>query len=402
MAYPRWDDHADGRPARSVGCTAGAHHDSNDPDVDLLCPLEIRGVSLKNRIVVSPMCQYSARDGLADDWHLVHLGSRAVGGAGLIFTEATAVVPEGRISPGDLGLWNDEQIEPLARIVSFLKRMGSVPGIQLAHAGRKGSCQVPWEGGRRIAAKDGGWQVVAPSPIPFVESDPPPRALDEAGVQHVIGSFVAATRRALRAGFEILEIHSAHGYLLHEFLSPLSNHRTDAYGGSLENRMRLLLEVAAAMRLVMPADMPLFVRISATDWVEGGWDLDQSVALAKALKPPGVDLIDVSSGALVPLARIPVGRNFQVPFAAAIRQAAGISTGAVGLITDPEQADELITSGACDLVFLAREMLREPYWALKAQQALGQEPDWPLPYGYAVRRPKRDVPRTAAQKLEGA
>jgi 2,4-dienoyl-CoA reductase-like NADH-dependent reductase (Old Yellow Enzyme family) len=231
--------------------------------------------------------------------------------------------------------------------------------------------------------------------------DPPPRALDEAGIEGVIEAFMAATRRALRAGFQIVEIRSAHGYLLHEFLSPLSNHRTDRYGGILENRMRLLLEVAQGMRRVIPGDMPLFVRISATDWVEGGWDLDQSISLAKALKPIGVDLIDVSSGALVPVARIPVGRNFQVPFAAAIRERAGIATGAVGFITDPEQADELITSGACDLVFLAREMLREPYWALKAQQTLGQEPDWPLPYGYAVRRPRREIPRMAAQKLEG-
>jgi 2,4-dienoyl-CoA reductase-like NADH-dependent reductase (Old Yellow Enzyme family) len=402
MAEPGRDTRANGRPARTVGCTAGAHHDSNDPDIDLLCPLSIRGVTQKNRIVVSPMCQYSAREGLADDWHLVHLGSRAVGGAGLVFTEATAVVPEGRITPGDLGLWNDGQIEPLARIVRFINRMGSVSAIQLAHAGRKGSCRVPWEGGLRLGESEGGWQVVAPSPTPFIAEDPPPRALDEAGIRGVIDAFSAATRRALQAGFQIVEIHSAHGYLLHEFLSPLSNHRTDRYGGSLENRMRLLLEVAEELRRVIPGDMPLFVRISATDWVEGGWDLDQSIALAEALRPIGVDLIDVSSGALVPVAKMPVSRNFQVPLAAAIRREAGIATGAVGLITDPEQADELITSGACDLVFVAREILREPYWPLKAQQALGQEPDWPLPYGYAVRRPKREAFRMAAQKLEGS
>jgi 2,4-dienoyl-CoA reductase (NADPH2) len=389
------EDRNDGRRRRGVGCTSGAHFDSTEPDIDLLCPLEIRGVTLRNRVVVSPMCQYFAKDGLADDWHLVHLGSRAVGGAGLVFTEATAVAPEGRITPGDLGLWDDRQAEPLARIARFLKRMGAVAAIQLAHAGRKGSCRVPWEGGARLSEGQGGWPVVAPSPIPFNEGDPPPRALDKAGIQGVIDAFQAAGRRALDAGFQILEIHSAHGYLLHEFLSPLSNQRTDEYGGSLENRMRLVLEVAEVLRLIMPADMPLFVRISATDWVEGGWDLDQSIALAQALRDRGVDLIDASSGALVPTAQIPVRHNFQVPFAAAIREQAGILTGAVGLINDPAQADEIITSGAADLVFLAREMLREPYWTLKAQQALGEEPDWPLPYGYAVRRPKREATRPA-------
>jgi 2,4-dienoyl-CoA reductase-like NADH-dependent reductase (Old Yellow Enzyme family) len=380
---------------RNVGCTAGTHFDSSDPDIDLLCPLAIRGATLRNRIVVSPMCQYFARDGYADDWHLVHLGSRAVGGASLVLTEATAVVPEGRITPGDLGLWDDSQVEPLARIVRFLNRMGAVAGIQLAHAGRKGSCRPPWEGGARLPVDQGGWPVVAPSPIPFAEGDPSPRPLDEEGIQGVMNAFVAAARRAVRAGFQVIEIHAAHGYLLHEFLSPLSNQRDDRYGGSLENRMRLVREIAEEIRLDLPWDMPLFVRISATDWVEGGWDLDQSIILAQELRARGVDLIDVSSGALVPTARIPVGRNFQVPFAAAIREQAGILTGAVGLITDPEQADEIITSGSSDLVFVAREMLREPYWALKAQQALGQDPEWPLPYGYAVKRPRRAAPRGA-------
>jgi 2,4-dienoyl-CoA reductase-like NADH-dependent reductase (Old Yellow Enzyme family) len=370
---------------------AGAHYDSNDPEFDLLCPLTIRGVTLRNRIVVSPMCQYFAEDGFADDWHLVHLGSRAVGGASLVFTEATAVVPEGRITPGDVGLWDDRHAEPMARIARFLRRMGAAPGIQLAHAGRKGSCQTPWQGGARLLEGEGGWPVVAPSPIPFMDGEPPPLSLDEAGIRGVIDAFVSAADRAVRAGFQVVEIHAAHGYLLHEFLSPLSNQRTDRYGGSLENRMRLVLEIAEALRVVMPDDMPLFTRISATDWVEGGWDLEQSIVLAGELKDRGVDLLDASSGALVPRAHMPVGRNYQVPFAKAIREQTGILTGAVGLIVAPEQADEVITSGAADLVFLAREMLREPYWALMAQQALGQEPDWPLPYGYAVHRPIRAV-----------
>jgi len=400
MSDTQRDDRATGQRARDAGCTAGAHHDRNDPDIDLLCPLSIRGVTLRNRIAVSPMCQYSARDGYADDWHLVHLGSRAVGGAALVFTEATAVAPEGRITLGDLGLWDDRQIESLARIVRFLNRMGAVAGIQLAHAGRKGSCLPPWEGGARLRDEQGGWPVVAPSAIPFVEGNPAPRPLDDSGIRGVIAAFSAAARRAVHAGFQVVEIHAAHGYLLHEFLSPLSNTRTDRYGGGLENRMRLVLEVAEEIRGILPAPMPLFVRVSATDWVEGGWDLNQSIALARELRARGVDLVDASSGALVPKAQIPVGRNFQVPFAAAIRQHAGILTGAVGMITDPEQADEIITSGAADLVFLAREMLREPYWALKAQQALGQEPDWPVPYGYAIRRTRKEIAGTASRKVD--
>lgn len=371
------------------GCTSGVNHDRSFAEVDLLAPLTIRGVTLRNRIAVSPMCQYCAVDGLADDWHLVHLGSRAVGGAGLVIVEATAVVPEGRITPGDTGLWDDQQIAPLARIAAFVRRMGAVPAIQLAHAGRKASCRIPQEGGAQLPLEAGGWETVAPSPIPFHDGERPPHALDEAGIRTVIDAFVAAARRAVEAGFQILEIHAAHGYLLHEFLSPLSNHRTDRYGGSLENRTRLVVEVATGLRRTIPADMPLFVRISATDWVDGGWDLPQSIELARTLCTVGVDLIDASSGALVPHAVIPVGRNYQVPFAAAIRAETNIMTGAVGLITEPEQADEIITGGSADIVLLAREMLREPYWAIKAEQALNQEPNWPLPYGYAVRRHKR-------------
>jgi 2,4-dienoyl-CoA reductase-like NADH-dependent reductase (Old Yellow Enzyme family) len=369
------------------GCPADVDHDREVPEVDLLSPLTIRGVTCRNRIVMSPMCQYCATEGMADDWHLVHLGSRAVGGAALIFVEATAVTRDGRISPGDMGIWDDRHVEPLARIARFIQSQGAVPGIQLAHAGRKASCDVPWNGGARLRTPEqGGWTVVAPSPIPFNDDDPPPVALDQAGIDGVVAAFEAAARRALAAGFRVLEIHAAHGYLLHEFLSPLSNHRTDQYGGSLENRMRPLLRVAESLRRHMPRELPLFVRISATDWVEGGWDVEQSVVLAGHLRELGVDLIDVSSGALVPRARIPVGKGYQVPFARRIRDEAGIRTGAVGLITEPHHADEIITGGDADLVFLAREMLREPYWALKAQHELGAEPAWPTQYGYAVKR----------------
>ncbi|MBV8315272.1 MAG: NADH:flavin oxidoreductase/NADH oxidase [Planctomycetaceae bacterium] len=369
------------------GCPADVDHDREVPEVDLLSPLTIRDVTFRNRIVMSPMCQYCAAEGMADDWHLVHLGSRAVGGAALIFVEATAVTRDGRISPGDMGIWADRHVEPLARIARFVQARGAVPGIQLAHAGRKASCDVPWNGGARLRTPgQGGWTVVAPSPIPFNDDDPPPVPLDEAGIDGVVAAFEAAARRALAAGFRVLEIHAAHGYLLHEFLSPLSNHRTDQYGGSLENRMRFLLRVAESLRRLMPRELPLFVRISATDWVEGGWDVEQSVVLAGSLRELGVDLIDVSSGALVPKARIPVGKGYQVPFARRIRDEAGIRTGAVGMITEPHYADEIITGGDADLVFLAREMLREPYWALKAQHELGAEPAWPTQYGYAVKR----------------
>jgi 2,4-dienoyl-CoA reductase-like NADH-dependent reductase (Old Yellow Enzyme family) len=371
----------------SHGCLAGTDHDREVPEIDLLSPMSIRGVTLRNRVVMSPMCQYSAVEGLADDWHLVHLGSRAVGGAALIFVEATAVTRDGRISPADLGIWDDRHVEPLDRIARFVRSQGAVAGIQLAHAGRKASTDVPWRGGTRPRTPEqSGWTPIAPSPIPFSEGDPAPIALDEAGIEGVIAAFEAATHRALAAGFRVIEIHAAHGYLLHEFLSPLSNAREDRYGGPLENRMRLVLEVAERLRRIMPSDLPLFVRISATDWVEGGWDIEQSVILARRLKALGVDLIDVSSGALVPKATIPVARGYQVPFARRIREEAGILTGAVGLITEPRHADEVITGGDADLVFIGRELLREPYWALKAQHELGEEPSWPVPYGYAVRR----------------
>jgi 2,4-dienoyl-CoA reductase-like NADH-dependent reductase (Old Yellow Enzyme family) len=357
------------------------------PEIDLLSPLTIRGVTMRNRIAMSPMCQYCSRDGLADDWHLVHLGSRAVGGAALIVVEATAVVSEGRISPGDMGIWGEQHVEPLARIARFVKSQGAVAGIQLAHAGRKASCDLPWKGGASLKTPEsGGWTVVGPSPIPFQEGDPVPVALDEAGIDGVVEAFEAATRRALEAGFQVIEIHAAHGYLLHEFLSPLSNHRTDQYGGSLENRMRLLLRVAERLRRLVPDEMPLFTRISATDWAEGGWDLDQSVVLAGRLKELGIDLIDVSSGGMVPRARIPVGKGYQVPLARRIRDEADVKTGAVGLITDSPHANEIITGGDADLVFLGRELLREPYWALKAQHDLGEDPTWPIQYGYAVTR----------------
>lgn len=371
-------------------CPTDANHDREFPEADLFSPLKIRDVTLRNRVVMSPMCQYSAHEGLANDWHLVHLGSRAAGGVGLVVVEATAVTRDGRISPGDLGIWTDEHADPLGRIARFVESQGAVPGIQLAHAGRKASCDVPWRGGARLKTpEEGGWTVVAPSPIPFNDGDPTPVALDRAGIDAVVDAFEAATSRALSAGFRLIEIHAAHGYLLHEFLSPLSNRRTDDYGGSLDNRMRLVLRVAARLRDLIPPGMPLFVRISATDWVEGGWDVGQSVELSKRLRDVGVDLIDVSSGALVPKAHIPVAKGFQVPFARQIRAEAGIMTGAVGMITEPKHADEIITGGCADLVFLARELLREPYWAVKAQHELDAEPTWPIQYGYAVkRRPK--------------
>jgi 2,4-dienoyl-CoA reductase-like NADH-dependent reductase (Old Yellow Enzyme family) len=369
------------------GCTAGTDHDREVPETDLLSPLTIRGVTLRSRIAMSPMCQYSATEGLANDWHFVHLGSRAVGGAALVIVEATAVTRDGRISPADMGIWGDEHVEPLARIARFVRSQGAVAGIQLAHAGRKASCEPPWKGGASLKTpEEGGWTVVGPSPIPFNEGDPVPVPLDEKGIEGIIDAFDAAARRALEAGFEVAEIHSAHGYLLHEFLSPLTNHRDDDYGGSLENRMRLLLRVAERLRVTWPAELPLFVRISGTDWVEGGWDIEQSVELSRRLKVLGVDLIDVSSGGAVPKARIPVGKGYQVPLARQVRDGANIPTGAVGLITEPEHANEVITSGDADLVLLGRELLREPYWALKAQAALGQEPGWPIPYGYAVKR----------------
>jgi 2,4-dienoyl-CoA reductase-like NADH-dependent reductase (Old Yellow Enzyme family) len=376
-----------GAGARTSGCAADASHDRELPEVDLLSPLTIRGVTFRNRIVVSPMCQYCADEGLASDWHLVHLGSRAVGGAALVFVEATAVTRDGRISPGDMGIWGDQHIEPLGHIARFVHSQGAVPAIQLAHAGRKASCEQPWKGGARIKTADaGGWPVVGPSTLPFNDDDPPSIPLDEAGINQVTAAFEAATRRALSAGFQVIEIHAAHGYLLHEFLSPLVNNRQDEYGGSLENRMRLPLRVAERVRQIVPDELPLFIRISATDWVDGGWDVEQSVIFSREAKRLGVDLIDASSGAIVPKARIPIGKGYQVPLARRIRDDAGIRTGAVGMITEPLHANEIITGGDADLVFLAREMMREPYWALKAEAALGAEPTWPLQYGYALRR----------------
>jgi 2,4-dienoyl-CoA reductase-like NADH-dependent reductase (Old Yellow Enzyme family) len=348
---------------------------------ELLSPLTIRGITLRNRIVMSPMCQYSAEEGFANDWHLVHLGSRAVGGAALIVAEATAVTRDGRISPADLGIWSDEHVEPLARVVRFVHAQGAVAGIQLAHAGRKASTEPPWKGGHPILAPEaGGWTVAGPSPIPFRPDGPVPVPLDEAGLDTVAAAFEAAGRRALAAGFRVVEIHAAHGYLLHQFLSPLSNHREDSYGGSLENRMRLPLRVASRLREVMPGELPLFVRISATDWAEGGWDVEQSVELSKRLREIGVDLIDVSSGGTLPRVSIPAGKGYQVPFARRIRREAEVRTGAVGMITEPRHADEIVAEGSADLVFLARELLREPYWALKAQRELGTAPSWPVQY----------------------
>ena len=378
----------DHQEQQGIGCLSHVDHDRSFSDFDLLTPLKIRGVQLRNRIVVSPMCQYSSQDGLANDWHLVHLGSRAVGGAGLVFVEATAVTAQGRITPYDMGIWDEKHIEPLARIARFIDQMGAVSAIQLAHAGRKGSCDAPWAGGNSLSKQGGGWSVVGPSAIPFSSESSLPKVLDKKEIVGITQAFKQGALRAIHAGFKILEIHSAHGYLLHEFLSPLSNQRTDEYGGVLENRMRLLLQVVEEVRSVMSSTMPLFVRISATDWVEGGWDLEQSLNLAIHLSSLGVDLIDVSSGALLPHVNIPVERNYQVPFAEAIREKAKIMTGAVGLITDPHQANEIITSGKADLIFMAREFLREPYWAIKAEQALNQEPHCPIPYGYAIGRHK--------------
>ncbi|MFZ0490295.1 MAG: NADPH dehydrogenase NamA [Salegentibacter sp.] len=352
----------------------------------LFSPLKIRSISLKNRIVVSPMCMYSSKDGFATNWHLVHLGSRAVGGAGLIISEATAVSPEGRISPDDLGIWKEGHIEKLEEITSFIEEQGSVPGIQLGHAGRKASTSSPWKGGHRVSQEEGGWKPVAPSALPFNEEDEAPEALDKAGMEKVVKDFKAAAQRALEAGFKLIEIHAAHGYLLHEFLSPLSNQRTDEYGGSFENRSRLLLEVTTAVREVWSQDLPLFVRISATDWVQNGWNEKESVKLARILKGHGVDLIDCSSGGLVPHAQIPVKKGYQVGFSAKIKREAGIMTGAVGLITEPDEAEDVLSEHKADLVLLAREFLRNPYFPMKAAKALDVDISWPPQYDRAKRK----------------
>jgi 2,4-dienoyl-CoA reductase-like NADH-dependent reductase (Old Yellow Enzyme family) len=347
----------------------------------LFDPLTIRDITFANRVFVSPMCQYSSTDGYASDWHFVHLGSRAVGGAGLVLTEATGVLPEGRISPQDLGIWMDDHIEPLARVVRFIHEQGSVAGMQLAHAGRKASTYAPWAGQGMIPENEGGWNnVVAPSALAFTDGYPMPRALTVDGIQNIVSAFAAAARRACEAGFRVIEIHAAHGYLIQEFLSPLSNQRTDAYGGSFENRTRVLREIVAAVRGSWPERAPLFVRISATDWIEGGWDIQQSVELARQLKQLGADLIDCSSGGNVPDAQIPVGPGYQTPFAEQIRREANILTGAVGIVTSPVQAEHILVTGQADAVIIARELLRDPYWPLRAARELGQPTSWPVQY----------------------
>lgn len=358
----------------------------------LFDPLTIREVTFANRVFVSPMCQYSSENGYANEWHLVHLGSRAVGGAGLVMTEATAVLPEGRISPQDLGIWEDGQIEMLSRIVSFIHEQGSVAGMQLAHAGRKASTSRPWEGHDAVPENAGGWtNVMAPSAVKFAETYPMPRALTREGIEEVVAAFAAAARRACEAGVRVVEIHAAHGYLIHEFLSPLSNQREDEYGGSFENRTRLCREIVTAVRSAWPKELPIFIRLSATDWVEGGWTIEDSIRLAVDLKAWGVDLVDCSSGGNVAHAKIPVGPGYQTQFAERIRREAGIMTGAVGMITSPEQADHIVRTGQADAVLMAREFLREPYWPLRAAEALGQQIAWPVQYLRAA--PKGAQPR---------
>jgi 2,4-dienoyl-CoA reductase-like NADH-dependent reductase (Old Yellow Enzyme family) len=373
--------------------------------------LQIRDVRLANRIAVSPMCQYSSEDGLATDWHLVHLGSRAIGGAALVVVEATAVLPEARISPQDSGIWSDAHIEPFARITKFIHSQGSVAGIQLAHAGRKASTVRPWDGTGKLGVNEGGWSdVVAPSAIPFAPNYPQPAAVTTGRITAIVESFGKAAQRALDAGFRVLEIHSAHGYFLHEFLSPLSNRRSDQYGGSFENRTRIVREVVAKVRRVWPERLPLFIRISATDWVEGGWDIEQAVELARTLRPLGVDLVDCSSGGNVADAKIPIAPGYQVPFAERIRRDAAVLTGAVGMITDARQADEIIRGGQADLVLLAREMLRDPYWPLHAAAQLGKPISWPAQYlraappGTAQRRPTEEIEpvQSPVQSVAGA
>jgi 2,4-dienoyl-CoA reductase-like NADH-dependent reductase (Old Yellow Enzyme family) len=349
----------------------------------LFSAFSLRGVEFRNRVFVAPMCQYSSRDGLPNDWHMVHLGSRAVGGAGLVCVEATGVSPEGRISPGDTGLWSEAHTRAFEPIAAFVKSQGARAAVQLAHAGRKASTDVPWRGGKPLSESEGGWQTLAPSAVPFGEL-PAPKEMTREEIEAVTRQFARATRRALEAGFEVVELHMAHGYLLHEFLSPLSNRREDEFGGSLENRARFPLMVAEAVRGVWPERLPLFARISATDWVEGGWDLEQSVEFSRRLKEKGVDLVDCSSGGLVPGARIAVAPGYQVPFAERIRREANVATGAVGLITEPEQAEEIIAKGQADVVFLARAELRDPYWPLHAARRLGAEAPWPVQYGRAV------------------
>lgn len=347
----------------------------------LFSALTQRSITFRNRLGVSPMCQYSAKEGMATDWHLVHLGSRAVGGAGMVMAEATAVSPEGRITPQCLGIWMDTHVPVLRKIAGFVEKQGAVPGIQLAHAGRKASCLRPWEGGKPIPAdKTGAWQTIAPSAVGYRDTDPIPKALEEPEIEKLVNDFVRAAERALNAGFKLIEIHAAHGYLLHQFLSPLSNFRTDAYGGSFKNRIRLLCSVVREVRKVWPSDLPLWVRISATDWVEGGWTLEESVQLSILLKNLGVDLIDCSSGGNSPLQQIPVGPGYQVPFAEKIKREGGISTAAVGMITTPQQCEEIISCGYADMVLMAREFLRDPNFPLHAAKELGIDVTWPFQY----------------------
>jgi 2,4-dienoyl-CoA reductase-like NADH-dependent reductase (Old Yellow Enzyme family) len=360
----------------------------------LFDPLTIRDVTFANRVFVSPMCQYSSENGYANDWHVVHLGSRAVGGAGLVLTEATAVLPEGRISPHDLGIWEDGHIEMLAKIVGFIHEQGSIAGMQLAHAGRKASTSRPWEGHDAVPESEGGWtKVVAPSALKFSDTYPMPQALTRDGIREVIDAFAAAARRACQAGFRVVEIHAAHGYLIHEFLSPLSNKREDEYGGSFENRTRLCREVVAAVRSAWPKELPLFIRISATDWVEGGWTIEESVRLAREVNAMGVDFVDCSSGGNALHAKIPVGPGYQTQFAERIRREAQIMTGALGMITSPAQADHIIQTGQADAVIMAREFLRDPYWPLRAGRELEQAIAWPVQYLRAA--PKGAQPREA-------
>jgi 2,4-dienoyl-CoA reductase-like NADH-dependent reductase (Old Yellow Enzyme family) len=365
----------------------------------LFSAFQVRSVSFANRIGVSPMCQYSSQDGFATDWHLVHLGSRAQGGAGLVTLEASAVVAEGRISSGDLGIWKDEHIPALERIVRFIHSQGALAGIQLAHAGRKGSMTPPFGGERLLTAEEGAWEPVGPSAVAFSASYAVPRALDQAGIKSIVEAFRQAARRAIAAGFDFVEIHAAHGYLLHQFLSPLANRRTDSYGGSFENRTRFALEVVDAVRAEWPAHLPLFVRISATDWAEGGWNIDESVELARLFREQGVDLVDVSSGGMVPGVSIPIGPGYQVEFAARIRREAGIATAAVGLITDPVQANTIVEQGQADLVFLAREFLRDAYWPVHAAASLGESASWPQQYLRAA--PHGSAARTAVARPDG-
>jgi 2,4-dienoyl-CoA reductase-like NADH-dependent reductase (Old Yellow Enzyme family) len=364
----------------------------------LLSEFRLRDLVLPNRIVVSPMCQYSCVDGFANHWHFVHLGTRAVGGAGLVFTEAAAVSPEGRISPEDLGVWSEKHFEPLAPIARFIDAQGGIAGIQLAHAGRKGSTYRPWSGRGAVPERLGGWRPVAPSAIPFARDYPMPEELCVERIEALEQAFATAAARAYAAGFRVIEIHAAHGYLMHEFLSPLSNKRTDGYGGSFDNRTRFLRECVTAVRRVLPETSPLFVRISATDWVDGGWDLDQSIELARRLKGLGVDVIDCSSGGNVEKAEIPVGSGYQVAFAQRIRRDAEIATAAVGMITGAAQADQIVRNGEADLVLLARELLREPYWPLHAAQELGYPIPWPAQYLRAA--PAGAPERTPAHEID--